>query len=305
MVVLNTKVDWLTITGKGSIKEVQGEQLNSITAEAYAKDRLSYLLQDFQLLEQQRGEGFYQYVFKDRVTGVTLALSDDLERQGWRFVMSGGCAIADVERQHILQRAVDGNLNVTRLDIAVDVMQSGITPERVDQLYRNERHSGRKLSHDFKKRIKGDTFYLGSRDSAYYLRVYDKSKEQALSDDWIRVELEMKDYAAQGYKEICAYDPVQAVREMRRMLDLPGSKLDVLLSSLMDGVERERPKAPYTAGNVEVWFRETVSAAFRNLCKEDYEAATRVLEGLQGYHLEGFVAHMQFLDEIEAKKGKR
>lgn len=302
---LTAKVDWLTITGKGSNQDIVGGQLNSITAEWFAKDRCSYLLQDFQLLEQQKGEGFYQYVFKDKATGVTLALSDNIEHQGWRFVMSGGAAINDGERQKILQRAVDANMNVTRMDIAIDLTDTGITPERVDEMYRNEKHPGRKISHDFKKRVKGDTFYLGSRDSAYFLRLYDKAKEQGLEEDWVRLELEMKDYAAQGYKEICAYDPVQAVREMRRMIDLPGSKLDVLLSGLMDGVNRERPKAPYTAGNVEVWFRETVSAAFRNLCKEDYEAATRVLEGLQGYHLEGFVAHMQFLDEIEAKKGKR
>lgn len=299
---ISSRIDWLTITGKGSNQDIIGGQLNAVTAEWFAKDRLSYLMQDFQLLEQMKGNGFYPYCFEDKVTHVRLEVSDDLQHQGWKFVMSGGAALNDQQRVHILQRAVDAKYRVTRIDLAVDLVNCNIQPKAVYEQYQNEVHNRRPLSVDFKERVKGDTFYLGSRDSAYYYRLYDKGKEQGLAEDWKRSEIELKDYASDHYAELMAYDPNVAIKEMIRMIDLPGSRVDFLLRSIMDTVDRERPKTPYTSSDLEVWFSTTVASAFRNLCKEDFEKAQRVLEGFNGYLMEGFAHHMQFINELKENK---
>lgn len=285
---VSVKIDWLTITGKATLADIVGGHLSAVTAEWFAKDKLSYLLQDFQALEAKTGNKLYPWVFEDQVTGVTISISDDLPLQGWKVEMTGGARIPDDKRQQMLQRAVDAKMRLTRIDVAFDLMNSGIEIEQVYNLYKLTPHRGRKLFTDFKDGITGETFYIGSRHSAYCVRLYNKGKEQRLADDWKRFEIELKEYAAQHWAEIIAYDPAQIEVECRRMLDLPGSAVDVLLASQADGVERERAKTPYTAPQTEIWWRDTVMPSFRKLVHSDRELAQRLLEGLQGYFFEGW-----------------
>lgn len=82
----------------------------------------------------------------------------------------------------------------TRLDLAIDVFDSGIKPKHIyDALERGKAQTvaGRKYSFIVGS-DSGSTLYVGSRTSESMLRVYDKGVEMETEKDWLRVEIELK-----------------------------------------------------------------------------------------------------------------
>lgn len=134
-----------------------------------------------------------------------MLLCDGGEQQGEHLILSGDTMAAyraagytDRELcQHVLDR--DGKL--TRLDLAVDIWDGKLTPAVFAQAYAERRLRTPAKSG---KRIYGindtsDGFYLGSRHSDRFMRIYDKAAEQALPGQaWLRLELQLKDARAHG-----------------------------------------------------------------------------------------------------------
>lgn len=106
----------------------------------------------------------------------------------------------------LLCRWIDAfeDLNVPRLDIAIDTPNEGVTPEKLyaawsaQELRTRARTVTRVQGTDEDGKGKGYTVYIGSRHSEQFLRVYDKRAEQKAKGKsvpdglWTRVELELK-----------------------------------------------------------------------------------------------------------------
>jgi Replication initiation factor len=83
---------------------------------------------------------------------------------------------------------------VTRMDSALDVFDSSLFPVLVDAAKRWA------LDHDMVTNVAGDwigcargrTFYLGSRASRCFHRIYEKGRKERTDPNWIRCELEYK-----------------------------------------------------------------------------------------------------------------
>jgi hypothetical protein len=94
-------------------------------------------------------------------------------------------------------------LKFTRLDFAMDLLESGGDVLDFRDAWQTPALStqARKMTaitSDGVLENKGNTVYLGSRQSTRMVRIYDKGKEQGTSLDWIRIEMEWKhDRAAQ------------------------------------------------------------------------------------------------------------
>ena len=102
--------------------------------------------------------------------------------------------------------------HISRIDIAIDLINYGFSVNKIVQNLKNERYSfldkqGNKINSKRFKVIgdysKAPTLYVGSRKSDAFLRIYDKKLEQNRPDglyrnlarncdDWIRVEAEFK-----------------------------------------------------------------------------------------------------------------
>jgi phage replication initiation protein len=100
----------------------------------------------------------------------------------------------------------DGAVNFTRLDIAADDKE-GILDMDTMLLYIVKRKLNCKFDKarmlqdiDLREEQNGMTLYLGSQNSDFRFRIYDKAAEQKLTDGthWIRVEMVCRDEYASG-----------------------------------------------------------------------------------------------------------
>lgn len=90
------------------------------------------------------------------------------------------------------------DMHASRLDFAVDVREGQADPTHIEAAW----HAGKLDTHARKMTViqatrrgqgtTGKTVYIGSRQSQAFLRVYDKGAEQGTTEDWTRIELEMK-----------------------------------------------------------------------------------------------------------------
>jgi hypothetical protein len=83
---------------------------------------------------------------------------------------------------------------VSRADVCEDYTNPGAWDFIVstalalaDELSLSVRHVG-----DWHRAEKGRTLYLGSRDSPYFVRIYEKGKQLGADPHWVRVEVELK-----------------------------------------------------------------------------------------------------------------
>lgn len=87
--------------------------------------------------------------------------------------------------------------NFTRIDYAIDLYDTDGTPYDLlaawecNQVETVARSMGAVETKE-RKKSRGATVYVGSRQSERMVRVYEKGKQKGLSVDWIRVELEAK-----------------------------------------------------------------------------------------------------------------
>jgi len=115
----------------------------------------------------------------------------------------------------------------TRLDFAVDIMDSGGKPE---DLYARWQTSGMITSARTasiitgknEKESTGTTVYIGSRQSLRMMRVYEKGKQMGMPVDWLRAELEFKGARAnQMAQSMCTYGVANGgVTHMRKFVQL-------------------------------------------------------------------------------------
>lgn len=83
---------------------------------------------------------------------------------------------------------------VTRMDAALDVFDASLFPLLVDAAKKaaKDRDMVTNVAGDWIGCSRGRTFYLGSRSSRCFYRVYEKGRKERTDHNWLRVEVEYK-----------------------------------------------------------------------------------------------------------------
>ena len=158
---------------------------------------------------------------------------------------------------------------VTRLDLAIDILESGADPQTVHDAYvKGEVKSHVRQVDRFDRYRRGQpragvNIQFGSRTGERCLRVYDKSAEQGTADPWTRLELELK--RAQGMRaaEAIQAQPVSQVAAglIRELMKTGVPWFEQALDECAAGsFTAAKPGRKQT--NSERWLYETATPAF-------------------------------------------
>lgn len=262
------KIDWLSMT-----KKVSGGRFSTLTD---LKDLISLTLemaQDLGLFHEdyeiKPANRFYDIKIVFTRVNITISASFAVEKQGFLIVASGRSFSDNDEALMWLEQAIENGWKPTRIDLALDVFDSGFSVESVMLAYEFEHAMNRQKKTQFIRSSHGDTFYVGSRQSEKMLRVYDKAGEQGVEADWVRYEMEVKGDAA---VQVAVY----AISNFKRtaqlhvaMLSLPNSDIGVLLENYAQGAPLEIRNTPSTKEGREKWLLNVVAPALAKLIVDD------------------------------------
>lgn len=212
-----------------------------------------------------------------------------------RLVTLTGDDLLRMRRYGVTDRTVcqwiDANddLNVPRLDIAVDTSEPSVTPDMLYQAW---------LTNDLATRAKkvtrlhaadehgaslGYTVYVGSRHSEAFMRVYDKRAEQiargkAVNGDkpWTRVELELKGgKARRAVRHIAEHGMQTAGPIIAQFLDWPAN---LVWQDLMRGDHDVDMTIGRKETDHETWLRRVVFPNFERALKDKNPIAERIVQ---------------------------
>lgn len=140
----------------------------------------------------------YQYS-----SGAVLMYSSARQDMGYHLMLSGSTLRAfageGVDSMEALRAVKRLGARVSRIDLAIDVFGSGLSPVYLCKPNRKP-YKGKGRTPKFTQ--VGDiedgwTIYVGSRASEKFLRIYDKAKESGYEGGtWVRIEVECKGMAA-------------------------------------------------------------------------------------------------------------
>lgn len=170
------------------------------TFEPYFAKKFGYLVGLGAWASDVDTKGMHGYnVGKELETGLRVAWHTEDDRMGVHFAFSGACLrwyeTKNMTGFNLLQLIKKHKGKVTRVDLAIDVENSQLTPKELCKenlkAYKGKGRTPKFIT------VLGDkgawTVYVGSRQSEKYLRIYDKAKEQGdYESDRVRIELECK-----------------------------------------------------------------------------------------------------------------
>jgi len=271
------KIDWLSMTkkvtnaGKPTLSDLS--DLIQMTRE-FAMD-LGIFNEDHEIEPSNR---FYDIKMSFPRIHISISASFDIERQGFLVVATGKSFDNNDIAVLWLRQAIDSGWKPTRIDLALDLFDSGITVEDVMLSYELEHAMNRQRKTQYIRSSRGDTFYIGSRQSEKMMRVYDKAGEQALSADWVRYELELKgDAAIQVVPHILAEFKRTAMLHVA-MLSLPNSNIGVLLENFAQGEPIELRSTPSTKDGHEKWLLGVVANALAKTKVDNHDLYEHVMD---------------------------
>lgn len=278
MVQFKVRLDYLSLTGKLSKVDADVYPDSLLSRAKLAENLLSWLGVKKAGLQAIPPARYYAFSFVDRHSKFRINMGQDLSAQGWQVVISGeGCMEFDaVSTLKSFLEVWHGK--ATRCDVAIDLIDTGITPESIADEYREEFGSSAAKSWSFIKGKTGDTFYLGSRSSERMLRAYDKGGEQGIPVDWLRVEMEYKGDYAQHALETFLHDYRSSVASTADFIPLPNSLLVTSLRKIAMGQIAEKRTTPKVVTDRVKWFNGQVMQAYYKLAAEDIEAAREIWE---------------------------
>jgi DNA relaxase NicK len=134
---------------------------------------------------------------------------------------------------------------VTRMDAALDVFDAALFPVLCDaaKRYAAARDMVTNLAGDWIACDRGRTFYLGSRSSRCFHRIYEKGRKERADPNWVRCELEYKPQS----KEERVSATVLSAPQLWAMHAGPifGECLGLDLSEVFESFPSARPKRDY------------------------------------------------------------
>lgn len=215
------------------------------------------------------GKGLHGYSarWKDAITGAVFQ-SFGPENMGSHLTCSGdvmhNLRIGQPDQQTVKQ-FIDKDGRFSRIDLAMDIHQSKITPAGMAVAYEQGilKTRARKAVLVEEKsptgKDRGQTLYIGNRQSDRFLRAYDKNIEQGIVDQdaWLRLELELKNLRARGASGSVIENGLEPTVKghIRDMFTYENDQYQMAMcgpSVLPDAVGRK-------STNTEKWLLETVS----------------------------------------------
>lgn len=288
-VQIRHKLDWLTLTKK--LKE-------SLVGVADAHERLlnvmryeaSYIGVDVSEYEIVRGDGFYDLHVYFPVSEVRVSGAYATDIQGLRCVFTGKSLPETSFGLRVLSSAIQDDWKPTRIDLAVDLFDSDVSVEQWYYELFKVHGANRQRSLEYKRKKRGDSVYLGSRESDKFLRIYDKAKEQGLDNDWVRVEVEAKGDIAQQLAGKILGNWSNAPMVHVLMLSLPHFWLAQYIESYAQGETVSFDPRYSTKDGRERWLYEVVGktlAKMKAKTPDEYEAFSKWIDEMsQGYDTE-------------------
>lgn len=288
---LMIKIDWLTLTKKIPSAEIEkrpdkGMLMTVLMVEA---QRVGVDVSEF---EVTHGDGFYALHVLFNKSRVRASADFELEKQGIRLVWSGQALTSPTMGTRVLSAAIENDWKPTRIDVAIDVLNYGVTVKEIYTQYDAAHGENKQRSVDFKHRPTGDSLYLGSRHSEKMLRIYDKATEQGLSNDWIRFEMEFKGRAALQVVPKCLTNIYAVGMVHVGMVSLPHSPLMMAIEEFSQGIPFEFTRHLPSKDGRDKWLYNTVGKTLAKLkAKSPDEFATLMVwveEMANGYETELF-----------------
>lgn len=128
----------------------------------------------------------------------------NLSGQGCRLIESFSCySLLDLIKR---VAELDG-FNVSRIDIAQDVIDDSFSIDTLVKAYRKGNYTCRsKFSNLMQSQndgIKGTSLYFGKQNSNCFINIYDKRAERGFQPEdmpnWMRIEIRLRSVNAQGF----------------------------------------------------------------------------------------------------------
>jgi len=167
----------------------------------------------------------------------------------------------------LMNRLMTAKAKFTRVDIALDVMDSGLDIAALYALFEAGEYNGRAQGATVISSTKGGiTMYVGAWKSERFYRVYNKGIESGVGGDWIRVELILKDKYAKSFMAQFIGNPslerlgaimkgtVKAMAEMR----------DRTWIDIVDGATEKVSLPKDIPNNTRAWLLNQVCSAIAN-----------------------------------------
>ena len=264
------KIDWLTMTFKHTSKG-----RSTLTDLKELQEMMLDLAQDLGLwgsdYEVKSANRFYDVAITFKQSNITLSGSFAIEKQGFMVVATGRSFSDNEEAVLWLEQAINGGWKPTRIDLALDLFDSGISVDDVAVSYNYQHHLNMQKKTQFIHSSHGDSFYIGSRHSEKMLRVYDKGGEQGLDVDWVRYEMELKGEAATGVVPHILRNFKQTAMLHVAMLSIPDSDIGTILENFAQGEKIKLVKSPSTKEGREKWLFTVVAPVLAKMREDDYE----------------------------------
>lgn len=269
---IQMKIDWLTLTGKSTWGEWGASQPSLMGATLLANHLLDLITQGDAEVKVIPPSPHYNYGFLDVHSGLRVSVSSRLKEQGWMLTASGTTLNTPIRQNRLVQLASAHGWNCSRLDFAVDILNSVYTVGQFYADWKKAHENNRQKTVSLIEGQSGSTVYLGSRTSERMVRFYDKGAEQNVPFSWLRMEMEFKGEAAARALDAAQYRIANLIAPLAQFVDVAGVPLldAVWLSAPDDAAGGYWPLK--VAPPRERWFNTDVLSALRKWAVEDIDA---------------------------------
>lgn len=222
----------------------------------------------------------YKWTF-DTAEGYRISISDDPAVQGHKLVLPGQTHFTGGLLKGVYDMLGFGG-KITRIDVALDLFYNELGALDYVDMYKAAEPVFATKAFGLIDKPHHKEFNIGGRTSAYYGRCYDKGLQQGSDLDWVRFELELKQYAAEQLGPDILLNVHGVLPQLLEYFRMRDSELgDHLLSDLGNSLaEIGKAVRPPRLSNRERWFDEQVIPAFKKLAAQDAETADRVFSKL-------------------------
>ena len=171
----------------------------------------------------------------------------------------------DILRWHIHQHH-----SVSRIDLALDLYNTGAKLTELYELLDTGKYSGTaKTFTHITSANGGETVYIGSRSSDVFIRVYNKAAEQRVSEDWLRIELEIKGKVATPIaRQLCNSAADNQLYTVAKSLLFRSAQCEHKLWHILDKIGTvELATADKKEKDTTKWLLETVALSMAKQCQ--------------------------------------
>lgn len=214
---------------------------------------------------------FYSYAFEHKLSGLRISISE-LNTQGVMLVFSGRTLNYFPSKMALLDNLIEYGFKITRIDFAMDMLDLDVDAgASIDEQYRGLSKSNKRriTTHQSNGQMTG--LNIGSRQSEFYMRIYDKGIEQGVVANWLRCEIEIKGTASHPYA--LAYSAKGSSSYLVKMLEMTDGQdtliRDIMSANVLDESPYETITLERGKSNTSGWLHTQVFPALVKYAVDD------------------------------------